>query len=290
MLSIAPAPYQSIRLADHLITVKRLDLLDGFGSGNKRFKLKYNLLMAKHLNKTTLLTFGGAYSNHIAAVAAIGAEQQFKTIGLIRGDELANKALNPTLRRAQAQGMRLIFLSRADYRRRHDDDFVQDLQQQFADSYILPEGGSNLLAVQGCQEILTVQDHNFDVFVCAVGTGATLAGIINASHEQQYVHGFAALKGNFLTEHIRRWTVKTNWHVDDDSEFGGYARSDSRLLDFMAQMSRDFNLPLEPIYTAKALYRLKQHLEQQPTSARMLFIHTGGLQGLAPLGGSSQLG
>lgn len=289
MLSIVPTPYQSIRLADHLVTVKRLDLLDAFGSGNKCFKLNHNLRMAKQRNKTTLITFGGAYSNHIAAVAAIGAAQHFKTIGLIRGDELAHKALNPTLLRAQAQGMRLIFLSRADYRRRNDADFLEELEQQFADSYILPEGGSNLLAVQGCQDILTAQDHDFDVLVCAVGTGATLAGIINASHEQQYVQGFAALKGNFLTEQIRQWTVKTNWHVEDDSEFGGYARYDARLLDFMAQMNHDFNLPLEPIYTAKALFRLKHSLERQPSCARILFIHTGGLQGFAVLGESSPL-
>ncbi len=148
------------------VTIKREDLMHPFVSGNKFRKLKYNLLQAKIENKTTLLTFGGAYSNHIAAVAFAGQENGFKTIGVIRGDELVDKiASNPTLQFAQNCGMEFKFVSREDYRNKQEISFLENLKTTYGNFYLIPEGGTNELAVKGCQEILTVEDQQFD-YIC----------------------------------------------------------------------------------------------------------------------------
>lgn len=275
-------PYQTIAFDDeHSVTVKRLDLIHPTLSGNKFFKLKHNLLAAQAQGKTMLIGFGGAYSNHIHALAYAAQACGFAALGLIRGDELADKPLNPTLQDAVHAGMKLEFLSRSDYRRKHTPDFLAALQQRFPDAYILPEGGNNELARQGCEEILSDDDrHNFDVICCAVGTGGTFAGLINASFPTQKLIGFAALNSDYLTGEVKQWANKDNWHIYPDSEFGGYGRFDARLTDFIQDMQNQ-NLPLEPIYTAKALYRLHQLLQNnaQLKDLRILFIHSGGLQG-----------
>ena len=156
-------------------------MIHPFVSGNKFRKLKYNLLQAKEENQETLLTFGGAFSNHIAAVAFAGKEKGFKTIGIIRGDELAGKiSENPTLLFAQNCGMQLEFISREDYRMKSEIQFLENLKQEFGDFYLIPEGGTNELAIKGCQEILTEADAEFDYICCSVGTGGTISGIINS--------------------------------------------------------------------------------------------------------------
>ncbi|RYZ82116.1 MAG: pyridoxal-phosphate dependent enzyme, partial [Moraxellaceae bacterium] len=195
-----------IKFPNHIqVDIKREDLLHAQISGNKFRKLKYNLREAQQLNQRTLLTFGGAYSNHIAAVATAGHAFGFNTIGIIRGEELADKIdHNHTLTQALQHGMQLHFISRADYRRKTEPAFIAALQAQFGHFYLIPEGGSNQLAVQGCTEILTPQDkQQFDYLCCAVGTGGTLAGIIEASAPTQTVLGFAALKGDFLQAEIQ---------------------------------------------------------------------------------------
>lgn len=274
-------PYQYIGdLGEVQVTVKRLDLVHPTISGNKFFKLKYNLIEARKLGYTQLLSFGGAYSNHIYALAQAAHEYGFDSIGIIRGEELQDQALNPMLTTAIKLGMQLQFINRQDYRRKHTPEFLAKLQQRYPNAYIIPEGGSNVLAIKGTAEILKDFDReNFDVICCAVGTGGTIAGLINASSPQQKVIGFSALKGDFLNDEVQKWTTKNNWQIIADDTFGGYAKYDQRLLNFMENMQQKYQLPLEPIYTGKAFYQLWQLIQQGyfTASTRILFIHTGGL-------------
>lgn len=286
--SISPIPYQSLQIPISTsqcidITVKRIDLVHPTISGNKWFKLKYNLIEAKRLGCTQLLSFGGAYSNHIDALAHAAAEYGFDSIGIIRGSELADKPLNPTLTRAKALGMELEFITREAYRHKHSAEYLAELKSRYPQAYIIPEGGTNTLAVKGCEEILTDADRcDFDVIVCALGTGGTFSGLVNASSDAQFLLGFSALKGDFLTAQVQQWTAngKDNWMIYDDSLFGGYGRFDQKLIDFIKSIKRQYQLPLEPIYTGKAFYRLLRMLQQGhlSSSSRILFIHTGGLQ------------
>lgn len=265
------------------VFIKREDLLHPQISGNKFRKLKYNLIKGRQLNQRTLLTFGGAYSNHIAAVAAAGHEFGFNTIGIIRGEELLGKINdNPTLRLAQQQGMRLVFISRADYRRKTEPNFIQALQNQFGEFYLIPEGGTNPLAVQGCTEILTAQDkQQFDYICCAVGTGGTIAGLIESSTDQQMVLGFPALKGDFLQAEIQQWTQKTNWELVPGYHWGGYAKTTPALLQFVQDFYGQNGIEIEPVYTGKMLFGIFDLIQQGyfPAHSQILVIHTGGLQG-----------
>ena len=212
-----PIPYQTLQLPQPVqLTIKRLDLIHPQISGNKLFKLKYNLLAAQQQGFSQVLTFGGAFSNHIAATAFAAQHFGFQSIGMIRGEELASQQFNPTLQAAHDLGMQLNFVSRSEYRLRHQVEYLQQLQQQYPQAFIIPEGGSNALAIQGTQEILSPDDlENYDVICCAVGTGGTLAGIIESSSEQQHVLGFSALKGDFLKHDIQQWTDKSNWSLTD---------------------------------------------------------------------------
>lgn len=273
-----------IEFPDHIqVYIKREDLLHAQISGNKFRKLKYNLIKARQFNQRTLLTFGGAYSNHIAAVAAAAHEFGFNSIGIIRGEELADKIdPNPTLHKAQQHGMQLHFVSRADYRRKTESEFIQQLIEQYGEFYLIPEGGSNHLAVQGCAEILTTHDRQqFDYVCCAVGTGGTLAGIIESSAPSQTVLGFAALKGDFLQAQIQQWTAKTNWRLISDYHCGGYAKTTPALLHFIQQFYQRTGIPLEPIYTGKLMFGLMDLIQRGHFAphSRILVIHTGGLQG-----------
>lgn len=276
--------YQTLPLdvAGVEVVVKRIDLVHPTISGNKFYKLKYNLIAAREQGKTQLISFGGAYSNHIHALAHAAQAYGFRALGIIRGDELAQAPLNPTLQDAVAAGMELAFISRHDYRLKHTPEFLQHWLQRYPDAYILPEGGTNALAVRGCEDILAEEDcRNFDVVCCAVGTGGTLAGIINASGDAQQVWGFAALNSTHLSEEVAKWTQKRNWQVFADDVFGGYGRFNAELLDFIVQQHHAYQLPLEPIYTGKAWFRLQQsvHTGRIARGSRVLFVHTGGLQG-----------
>ncbi|MBL8282060.1 1-aminocyclopropane-1-carboxylate deaminase/D-cysteine desulfhydrase [Acinetobacter junii] len=278
-----PTPYQTLDLPFPVqLTVKRLDLIHPQISGNKFFKLKYNLLAAKQQNLNQVLTFGGAYSNHIAATAYAAHYFGFQSIGVIRGEELAKQALNPTLQTAQDFGMQLHFVSRAEYRLRHELEYLQQLKQRYPNTWIIPEGGTNDLAIQGTKEILSADDReNYDVICCAVGTGGTIAGIIESSSDQQHILGFSALKGDFLKYDIQQWTNKTNWSLTDEYCCGGYAKTNSELLQFMQQFEQQYAVPLEQVYTAKMMMGLFDLIQQGnfPVNTRILAIHTGGLQG-----------
>lgn len=278
-----PIPYQTLQLPQPVqLTIKRLDLIHPQISGNKLFKLKYNLLAAQQQGFSQVLTFGGAFSNHIAATAFAAQHFGFQSIGMIRGEELASQQFNPTLQAAHDLGMQLNFVSRSEYRLRHQAEYLQQLQQQYPQAFIIPEGGSNALAIQGTQEILSPDDlENYDVICCAVGTGGTLAGIIESSSEQQHVLGFSALKGDFLKHDIQQWTDKSNWSLTDAYCCGGYAKITPKLLQFMQQFEQQHHIPLEQVYTAKMMMGLLDLIQHHHFSAhtRILVIHTGGLQG-----------
>ena len=264
------------------LDIKRLDLIHPQISGNKFFKLKYNLQQAQQQHKTGVLTFGGAYSNHIAATAYAAHLLGLHSIGIIRGEELATQPLNPTLCTAQSFGMQFQFISRQDYRQRQDAAFLQQLAQQYPDVYIIPEGGTNAFAIQGCKEILSEQDlANYDVFCCAVGTGGTIAGLVESSQPQHQVLGFSALKGDFLQHDVARLTSKQNWTILDDYCCGGYAKTTPELQQFMQQFEAKYHVPLEQVYTAKMLMGVFDLIEQGyfAQDTRILAIHTGGLQG-----------
>ena len=197
-----------------------------------------------------LLTFGGAYSNHIAAAAYAAHACGFASTGIIRGEELAARPLNPTLQTAQKFGMQLRFISREQYRQKHTAEFLAQLRADYPEHYVIPEGGTNALAVQGCREILTENDlNNFDLICCAAGTGGTIAGLIEASRPQQRILGFSALKGLFLNDEVAKLTAKTNWEIIDDYCCGGYAKTTPELLQFIRLFEAEHSLPLEQIYT-----------------------------------------
>lgn len=282
---VQPVDLPILRAHGVTLAILREDLLHPTISGNKFRKLKYNLLAARDAGQRTLLTFGGAYSNHIAAVAAAGAAFGFSTIGIIRGDELIDQPRNPTLSQAEADGMQLHFVSRSDYRRKAQDDFLADLRRRFGEFYLLPEGGTNGLAVQGCEEILSDETHDFDVIACAVGTGGTLAGLINTAAAHQRILGFPAVRDPALEGAIQQLTLqeadRKNWQLISDYHFGGYGQVTPSLLSFIDGFSRDTGVPLEPIYGGKMLYGLMDMIIGGCFAAgtRILAIHTGGLQG-----------
>ncbi|HKO76010.1 MAG TPA: pyridoxal-phosphate dependent enzyme [Flavobacterium sp.] len=265
------------------LEIKREDLLHPFISGNKFRKLKYNLLQAKAENQETVLTFGGAYSNHIAAVAYAGKEQGFKTIGVIRGDELGDKiAENPTLQFAQECGMQFEFVTREAYRFKTEPDFITDLKNKFGSFYLVPEGGTNEYAVKGCEEILTEEDAKFDYVCCAVGTGGTISGIINSALPHQKVLGFPALKGDFLKDEIRKFATNKNWELITDYHFGGYGKVNEELIQFINQFYKQTQVSLDPIYTGKMVFGVIDLIQKGyfPHNSKILLIHTGGLQGI----------
>ena len=252
-------------------------------SGNKYRKLKYNLQKVLSENYKGILTFGGAFSNHIAATAAAGQAVGIPTVGIIRGEELASKTnLNTTLNYAKSCGMHLEFVSRSDYKQKSDSSYLKTLSENFKNYYTLPEGGTNILAVKGCQEILTNKDQDFDMICCAVGTGGTMAGLINSSLPTQKIIGFPALKGGFLNEDICKFATQSNWELWESYHFGGYAKVDSNLITFMNHFKATYKIPLDPVYTAKMMYGIFEGISSGEIAhtAKVLAIHTGGLQGI----------
>ena len=268
--------------------IKREDQLHEHVSGNKFRKLKYNLIDAKTSGYTTILTFGGAFSNHIAATAAAGKLMGFQTIGVIRGEELGvqlAKTLseNDTLQFANKQGMKFKFMDRTTYRSKDTKEVLQELTKEFGNFYLIPEGGTNDLAVKGCEEILTDQDKMYDVICCPVGTGGTISGIINGTTLDQEVVGFPALKGDFLSDEIKKYTSRTNWKLITDYHFGGYGKINLELIEFMNMFYKEQKISLDPIYTAKMVYGIFDLVEKGvfKKNTRILAVHTGGVQGIA---------
>ncbi len=274
------------------IDVKRDDLIDDLVSGNKWRKLKYNLLAAQAQKKSTILTFGGAYSNHLIATAKACSIFGMKSIGIVRGDELQPDS-NETLRACHAFGMRLIFISREDYFLRDDKSYLEQLHIDFPNSYIVPEGGANFYGLTGCQEIWQELDDSYTDVVVAAGTGTTAAGLLSGIPENAILHVFSALKGDFMRQDILK-KIEYGFHNQDFTDFcaerlrvysedifGGYGKCNDELIDFIHRIKIQHNLPLDQVYTGKAFYRLIKMLDDNQFSenSKILFIHTGGLQG-----------
>ncbi|MDM9584848.1 pyridoxal-phosphate dependent enzyme [Nostoc sp. GT001] len=275
--------------------VLRLDLMHPWVNGNKWFKLKYNLLEAREKNFTTLLTFGGAYSNHIYATAAAGNLFGFRTIGVIRGEE--KLPLNPTLSFAVQQGMKLVYLNREMYRQRNTPALQEYLRQSFGEVFIIPEGGSNLNGVRGCTEIIIGDAIAFNHICVACGTATTLAGIALSLDQTQRAIAFPVLKnGAFLAQEIETlltnyltsglpapYTSPASWELVCDYHFGGYAKVNDELLLFSQQFTQEHGVPLDYVYTAKMFYGVMDLLKQGffCKGDRLLLVHTGGLQGNA---------
>jgi len=265
------------------VHTKREDLIHPFVSGNKFRKLKYNLLQAKVEGKTKILTFGGAFSNHIAAVAFAGKEHNFETIGIIRGEELCSKiSENPTLTFAQNCGMKFDFITREEYRKKDTFSFVEKLEEKFGAFYFVPEGGTNELAIKGCEEILTSDDSIFTHICCSVGTSGTISGIINSAKPNQKIIGFPALKGSFLSDDIRNFVTSTNWELQSEYHFGGYAKINEELIRFINAFREQTGIPLDPIYTGKMMFGILDLINKGyfPEGSKIVAIHTGGLQGI----------
>lgn len=262
--------------------IKREDQIHPFVSGNKFRKLKYNLAMAKTKGYDCLLTFGGAFSNHIAATAYAGYEQGFKTIGLIRGEELCGKDDNPTMNFAKSHGMELAFVDRVQYRDKDSESFLKELEEKFGKFYVIPEGGTNGHAVRGCEEILQDQDADFHYICVAVGTGGTISGLINSLQDDQQVLGFPALRGDFLKSEIRKFATNNRWKLIDKYHFGGYAKINRQLVEFINAFKCDTGIPLDPVYTGKMIYGIMDLVENGyfKGPCKILAIHTGGLQGI----------
>ena len=263
--------------------VRREDLIHPFVSGNKFRKLRYNLAEAEKQNFRKLVTFGGAFSNHIAAVAYAGKQLGFETIGIIRGDELEdNWQDNPTLVFANSCGMQFEFVSREVYRTKEDASFLDSFKTKFGDFYCIPEGGTNDLAVKGCEEILTETDKEFDYVCVSVGTVGTISGLINSVFEGQKIIGFPALKGDFLQKDICKFAKKTNWILNLDYHFGGYGKVTDELIAFINRFKEKTKIPLDPIYTGKMFFGVLDLIEKDffKKESKILLIHTGGLQGI----------
>ena len=261
-------------------SVKRDDLIHPLVSGNKWRKLKFNVQYAVDEGYTGIASFGGAFSNHIAALAAAGRAVAMPTLGLIRSHEIDEQ--NPTLRRARGMGMRLINLSRDDYRRRHDTEFLAQLQQQFSDYFFVPEGGSNHLAEPGLAELAEEirEAGNFDVIACAIGSGGTISGLMNAMPRQRFIGVAAVNDAQLLTQLESQAHGRLQVHLA--SLFGGYGRLTPELETFCLDFFAQTQIPIEPVYTGKLFYALCHHRAELGISnnTRVLALHTGGLQGL----------
>lgn len=264
------------------VLLKRDDRIHPDLPGNKWRKLKYNLEAAQAAGATTLLTFGGAYSNHIRAVAAAGALCGFETVGVIRGE--AHDPLNPSLQFAVDHGMRLTYLDRQTYRRKTEPEVIDRLRDQFGDFYLLPEGGSNALAVRGCIELVEEIAEDFDVICSAVGTGGTLAGIAAGLAPHQRAVGFSSLKGGgFLSDDVAALQraalgeVTGNWEIETGYHFGGYAKSTPELVAFVDDFEARHGVRLDWVYVAKMMCGVYDLVERGkfPAGTRIVAVVTG---------------
>jgi 1-aminocyclopropane-1-carboxylate deaminase len=280
-----PSPLTELhdeRLRDVRLYLKRDDLISPDVPGNKWRKLKYNLVTARAQEHHTLLTFGGAYSNHIRATAAAGALFGFDTIGVIRGEE--HRPLNDSLVQARKNGMRLTYVDRTTYRRKTSPAVLAALADEFGDFYLLPEGGTNSLALKGCRELPAEIDADFDVLCCACGTGGTLAGLAAGLRPGQRALGFSALKGGeFLAGDVRRLQIEAfgadtgNWSIDFSSHFGGYARRTPELDEFVADFHRRHGVSLDRVYVAKMVHGVFARVRsgEFPAGSAVVAVVTG---------------
>ena len=276
---------------DLQVDMLRIDLHDPDIPGNKFWKLKYNIREMEDRGLDTMVSFGGAYSNHISALAAAGRKYGFKSVGIIRGEELSGD--NPTLAEAAKQGMELKFIDRTTYRDWKKGAVDLDEFLGMENYYLLPEGGSNALAVRGCAEILNESTREYNIICCPVGSGGTLAGLIAGSVPEQNILGFSALKGGeYLEEEVMDLVEayapgidRKNWLLNHDYHFGGFASVKLTLLKTYQKFLELNNVELDLIYTVKMVYGVWDLLRSGSLDPdkRILLIHTGGQQGNASM-------
>jgi 1-aminocyclopropane-1-carboxylate deaminase len=291
LLPCYPTPYQKIDLPELgsrnvQLTIKRLDQIHPEIQGNKWYKLKYNIEEAKNQGLQQLLTFGGAYSNHIYATALAAKQAGLASIGIIRGEETL--PLNPTLDYASNAGMKLYYLSRSDYREKNSATILNRLREAFGDFYLVPEGGTNALAIEGTEEILESEDLDYDLICTSIGTGGTMAGLLASASPTQKVLGFSSLKGDFMDTEIQLLLQKygiepaCSYQIIKTYHFGGYGKFKPELIQFILDFKKSAGIPLDPIYTGKMMFGLIDLIKKQiiPAGSRILALHTGGLQGI----------
>ena len=261
------------------VAILRLDLLHPVISGNKWFKLKQNLSFAQEKGYKKIITFGGAYSNHLIATAAAAKEAGLQSIAIVRGYH-AKENLTQTLKDCTIYGMQLQFVTREEYALKNEKDWLKNLSAQYPDAYIIPEGGNNELARKGIEEIALIIPDVYTHITVSVGTGTTFAGLRNAIDEKVRMVGFVPMKnGAYLKNELQ--LEKGNWELIDDYHFGGFGKWNDELIDFMNEFYRINKIPLDIVYTSKMMYGLQEMIEKNEfdKGARILTIHTGGLQG-----------
>lgn len=269
--------------------VKRDDLIHDVVSGNKWRKLKYNILQTKHLKKEGILTFGGAYSNHLLATAHVCFKHGLKSIGIVRGGELNEKS-NSILKKCSEWGMQLQFISREEYRIKDDWDYLNEIKSEYHTYFIVPEGGRSFLGIIGCQEIVKEITESFNEIWVAAGTTTTAIGLALACADSQTVHLVPVLSGFDSKMEIEKLLnlagfgngigedlfLKMKFHTN--GSFGGYGKTKPELLDFIHQMKDEINLPLDPIYTGKAFHVMLDYYQTNAETDKIIvFLHTGGL-------------
>ena len=272
--------------------IKRDDLIDRVISGNKWRKLKYNIEKITQEKYAGVLTFGGAFSNHLIATAKAAHDHGIKSVGIVRGNEL-NPSSNETLRSCQKLGMRLVFVSRHDYKRRHEKAYLSELNAQFPNLFMVPEGGANFYGAIGCQEIVTSVSRDYDHIYLAAGTGTTAAGVLSAIGYKTKLHAVSALKGDFLKADIKKllWSIvgdddhanqlMGNLELNTHNHCGGYGKTSIELFNLIRSFHKQTQIALEPIYTGKVLLAMMRDLKIGiiKPNENVLMIHTGGLQG-----------
>lgn len=251
------------------VSVLRLDLIHPEISGNKWFKLKYNLEEGKRLGKDTILTFGGAFSNHIHATAVACKQAGFKSIGIIRGE--SSSLNNDTLNDAVNNGMQIEFVTRERYNRKDDQSFIKELYSRFGDFYLVPEGGGNTFGMRGCEEILP-KENDYELIMCACGTGTTFRGISKSLKPLQNIIGISVLKGS--------GDLNLTNNINSEYHFGGYAKHTNELLEFKENFEAQTQIPLDYVYTAKLFFAANDLIKSNKMAGKkILLIHSGGLQG-----------
>ncbi|PZX48502.1 1-aminocyclopropane-1-carboxylate deaminase/D-cysteine desulfhydrase [Algoriphagus chordae] len=269
------------------MAIKRLDLVHPEISGNKFFKLKYNLEKAKNEGKNKILTFGGAFSNHIYATAEAAKVQNLEAIGVIRGERTT--PLNATLSHSERLGMQLHFMDRNSYRNKTEPTFLAILKEKFGDFYLIPEGGTNELAIRGTKEILDIADQQFSYICSSIGTGGTFSGLYASLTSHQHLLGFSSLKGEFIHQEIadliQKYQLESRgtYEVFTAYHFGGYAKHKQELIDFLWWFYERFGIMLDPIYTGKMAFGIWDLIKKDyfKKGSKILMIHSGGLQGNA---------
>ncbi|MDF2934492.1 MAG: pyridoxal-phosphate dependent enzyme [Chryseobacterium sp.] len=276
-------PIQEIKINKNVrLFIKREDLIHPEISGNKYWKLFFNInhYLESQPENPLIITFGGAFSNHISAVSALGKLSEIPTLGIIRGEELEQKWKdNPTLVFAKRNGMNLKFVTREEYR--HKEKLTEFLQHEFPDALIIPEGGTNEKAVQGIKMMLNNDTKDFDYLCTAVGTGGTISGISEFCEDNQNVIGFKVVDDSSLQDRILKLTSKRNFYLTD-AVFGGYGKINDDTIRFINDFKAKYDIPLDPIYTGKMMQKVFQMIDENyfPDGSKILCFHTGGLQGI----------